>query len=83
MRTAIWFQANGLPHTSPGQGPGFIARFNSVQAIGLHHSIHAVQAPNICRSHQEEPRRTWSFQEEYRNLLQKYHLEFDERYVWD
>ncbi len=33
--------------------------------------------------HQEEHHRTRSFQEEYRNLLQKYHLEFDERYVWD
>ena len=33
--------------------------------------------------HQEEHHRTRTFQEEYRNLLQKYHVEFDERYVWD
>jgi REP element-mobilizing transposase RayT len=33
--------------------------------------------------HQEEHHRTQTFQEEYRNLLNKYHVEFDERYVWD
>jgi len=32
---------------------------------------------------QEQHHRTHSFQEEYRNLLEKYHVEFDERYVWD
>jgi REP element-mobilizing transposase RayT len=33
--------------------------------------------------HQEQHHRTTTFQEEYRNLLKKYHVEFDERYVWD
>ncbi len=32
---------------------------------------------------QPEHHRTRTFQEEYRDLLTKYHLEFDERYVWD
>ena len=32
---------------------------------------------------QEEHHRTKTFQEEYRELLRKYHVEFDERYVWD
>ena len=32
---------------------------------------------------QEQHHRTLSFQEEYRNLLEKYRVEFDERYVWD
>jgi len=32
---------------------------------------------------QEEHHRTRTFQEEYRNLLQKYNVQFDERYVWD
>ena len=32
---------------------------------------------------QEEHHRTHTFQEEYRNLLRKYHIEFDERYIWD
>ena len=32
---------------------------------------------------QEEHHRKESFQEEFRRLLDKYGLEFDERYVWD
>jgi len=32
---------------------------------------------------QEQHHRTVTFQEEYRDLLRKYHVEFDERYVWD
>jgi REP element-mobilizing transposase RayT len=32
---------------------------------------------------QEEHHRTKSFQEEYRTLLQRYGIEFDEQYVWD
>jgi REP-associated tyrosine transposase len=32
---------------------------------------------------QEEHHRTKTFQEEYRTLLNKYGIEFDERYVWD
>jgi len=32
---------------------------------------------------QEEHHRTKTFQEEYRNFLVKYGIEFDERYVWD
>ena len=33
--------------------------------------------------HQEEHHRTRSFQEEYREFLHKYAVEYDERYVWD
>jgi putative transposase len=32
---------------------------------------------------QEEHHRMRTFQEEYRDLLQRYHILFDERYVWD
>jgi len=32
---------------------------------------------------QEQHHRTRSFQEEYRELLQKHGLEFDERYMWE
>jgi REP element-mobilizing transposase RayT len=32
---------------------------------------------------QEEHHRIESFQDEYRRLLRKYGIEFDERYVWD
>jgi putative transposase len=33
--------------------------------------------------HQEEHHRTRTFQEEYRDLLRKYRVKFDEKYVWD
>jgi len=32
---------------------------------------------------QEEHRRSTSFQQEYRELLKRHEIEFDERYVWD
>jgi REP element-mobilizing transposase RayT len=32
---------------------------------------------------QEEHHRRISFQDEFRTLLRRYHLEYDERYVWD
>jgi hypothetical protein len=32
---------------------------------------------------QEEHHRKVSFQDEFRELLRRYELEFDERYVWD
>jgi hypothetical protein len=32
---------------------------------------------------QEEHHRTITFQEEYRKLLEKYRIPFDEKYVWD
>jgi putative transposase len=34
-------------------------------------------------AHQAEHHRTVTFQDEYRTLLRKYDLTFDERYVWD
>jgi putative transposase len=34
-------------------------------------------------ANQEEHHRTRTFQEEYRLLLQRHGIEFDERYVWD
>ena len=32
---------------------------------------------------QEEHHRKRTFQEEFRSLLEKYKIEYDERYVWD
>jgi len=32
---------------------------------------------------QEQHHRTESFQDEFRRLLKKYEIDFDERYVWD
>jgi REP-associated tyrosine transposase len=34
-------------------------------------------------ANQEEHHRTESFQDEFRRLLNKYGIEFDELYVWD
>ncbi len=34
-------------------------------------------------ANQEEHHRTESFQDEFRRLLKKYDVEYDERYVWD
>jgi REP element-mobilizing transposase RayT len=34
-------------------------------------------------ANQEEHHKTETFQEEYRRLLNKYGIEYDERYVWD
>jgi REP element-mobilizing transposase RayT len=34
-------------------------------------------------ANQEEHHRTETFQEEFRRLLEKYGVEYDERYVWD
>jgi len=33
--------------------------------------------------HQEEHHRTKTFQEEFREFLSRYGIEYDERYVWD
>lgn len=40
------------------------------------------EAENYVRD-QEEHHRTRSFQEEYRAILNKYDIVFDEQYVWD
>ncbi len=42
-----------------------------------------VEALRAYIANQEEHHRTVSFQDEFRRLLTKYGLEWDERYVWD
>ena len=34
-------------------------------------------------ANQEEHHKTVSFQDEFRRLLRKYGVEYDERYIWD
>ena len=48
-------------------------------------SIGRSQLDDLTRyiDRQGEHHRTQTFQDEYRTLLHKYHIEFDERYVWD
>jgi REP element-mobilizing transposase RayT len=42
-----------------------------------------VEAVKRYIANQEEHHKTETFQDEYRRLLRKYGIEFDERYVWD
>jgi REP element-mobilizing transposase RayT len=42
-----------------------------------------LEALRIYIANQEEHHRTVTFQDEFRRLLTKYGLEWDERYVWD
>jgi hypothetical protein len=42
-----------------------------------------VEALKRYIANQEEHHRRESFQDEFRRLLQKYAVPFDERYVWD
>lgn len=48
-------------------------------------SIGMSQKESLLRyiDRQEEHHRTQTFQDEYRAFLAKYHIEYDERYVWD
>ena len=48
-------------------------------------SLSPGKIPDLCDyiEGQEEHHRTRSFQEEFRNLLTKYEVTFDEAYVWD
>ena len=54
-------------------------------SIGISHEF-SNRTPlrhSVCRVSQQEQHRTRTFQEEYRELLHKHRLDFDERYVWD
>jgi putative transposase len=48
-------------------------------------SVSQSQCPRVQRyiGAQEEHHRRFSFQEEFRRLLERHGVEFDERYVWD
>jgi REP element-mobilizing transposase RayT len=48
-------------------------------------SVSASNVPNVVQyiRHQEEHHRKISFQDEFRRFLERYRIEYDERYVWD
>jgi len=48
-------------------------------------SVDPSEVEEVARyvSRQEEHHRMVTFQEEYRNFLERYGVEFDEKYVWD
>ena len=61
-----------------------LAQFHWQAGYGIF-SISPSHRPALERyiAEQAEHHRVVTFQEEYRRLLQKYGLEYDERYVWD
>ena len=72
------YRPEGTNHTNPGQCPG----------LGHGHRDRVLKGRFICAREssmdgQEEHHRTRGFQDEYREFLKKYEIEYDERYVWD
>ena len=61
-----------------------LAEFSWQNGYGVF-SIGQSQVPAVRRyiNGQEEHHRTLSYQDEFRSLLTRYEIEFDERYVWD
>jgi hypothetical protein len=77
-------QANGLLHNvGPSSFP--TALFNNPTNLYGNFSIGWSQSEELIRyiDRKEKHHGTKTFQQEYRELLRKYHMEFDERYVWD
>jgi REP element-mobilizing transposase RayT len=65
------------------QGPAF-HQFAWQDGYGAF-SVSQSMAPDVIRyiERQKEHHRVRSFQDEFRDFLRKYEIEFDERYVWD
>jgi len=65
------------------KGPGF-SKFHWQNGYGVF-SISPSHRPALENyiTSQADHHRVVTFQEEYRRLLEKYGLSFDERYVWD
>jgi hypothetical protein len=72
--SSAWNKKHGVAHRRFFWQRGYGA--SSVGFSQLDSLIHYIDT-------QEEHHRTKAFQEEYRELLRKYHIEFDECYVWD
>ena len=73
-----WREAKGHTHNRPGQRPGKKQRIFSEGQRPVSYLISKSYIDT-----QEEHHLTKTFQEEYRELLGKYHIEFDERYLGD
>jgi REP element-mobilizing transposase RayT len=72
--SSVWIKEHGKLH----------AGFSWQAGYGVF-SLGASQLAAVINyiDRQEEHHRVKSFQEEYREVLKKYAVEFDERYVWD
>jgi putative transposase len=69
-----WIKENGENHAGFAWQAGYGA-----------FSLGALQLPALIEyiDGQEEHHRTRGFQDEFREFLKKYEIEYDERYVWD
>lgn len=65
------------------KGPEFQAFYRQDGYGAFSVSPSHVEALKRYIAEQEEHHRTESFQDEYRRVLRKYGIEYDERYVWD
>jgi REP element-mobilizing transposase RayT len=72
--SSLWIKTKGLA----------FSEFHWQNGYGIF-SIGSSQIPVVKEyiEKQAEHHRTMSFQDEYRGLLQRYEIEYDERYVWD
>jgi putative transposase len=61
-----------------------LSKFGWQHGYGIFSIDHSqIEAVRTYIAKQEEHHRQASFQDEFRQLLQKYEVPFDERYVWD
>ena len=67
-----------------GIEPGRYGKFSWQRGYGAF-SVSPSNRDDVVRyaANQEEHHRKQTFQEEYRTLLEKHEIEWDERYVWD
>lgn len=74
ISTSKWLKTNG----------GMLSKFQWQSGYGAF-SVSPSKSSDVRRyiENQGERHRTMSFQEEYREFLVRYGIEFDERYVWD
>ena len=63
-----------------GNAPGFKKWKDMSAESAIHFQLEAVLQYVEA---QQEHHRTRTFQEEYRELLRKHGIDFDERYIWD
>ena len=67
-----WFKKQGVTHFAWQNGYGIF-------------SVSASRLPVVKKYilNQDEHHKKITFQEEYRKFLEEYHVEYDEKYVWD
>lgn len=72
--TSVWIKTKGVEYER-------FARQEGYGAFSVSHSL----LPNVKRyiANQETHHRKKDFKDEFRALLRKHEIEFDERYVWD